>query len=327
VQNVSVYGGVVAFGQGTSWQRDVEAEGDFCNMDTIQPTPVTGTVDPRLATQDAGDINRRILGKKRDRADFKRVEEASLKVKVVLASPDAKRLYTRIFYSYQVNVHLAIKIGRTRLAPEAIEKVNGELHRQMAEATTLLNDALDSAGAELQRNAIATIASYETVPMVDTVAVTSSLANRMLELLVKLDRLMPLISTLEILEVITEPEADVRRSQAKRAVLALSSSALKLWFGVQRRMQEAERAAAHAPAAPAQAAEPPSSQAQQGADPSDAPVAPKQAPRRKRPARPAVAAGSTEAARQAAAPPERPVDDATVSADSTASAEEIAQPA
>ena len=223
-------------------------------MDTIQPTAMTGTVDPRLATQDTGDINRRILGKKRDRADFKRVEEASLKVKIVLASPDAKRLYTRIYYSYQVNVHLAIKIGRTRLAPEAIEKVSRELHRQMAEATTLLNDALDSAGAELQRNAITTVASYETVPMVDTVAVTSSLANRMVELLVKLDRLMPLISTLEILEVITESEADVRRSQAKRAVLALSSSALKLWFGVQRRMQEAERATAHSAAPEAKAA-------------------------------------------------------------------------
>jgi hypothetical protein len=299
-------------------------------MDTTQPTPVTGTVDPRLATQDAGDINRRILDKKRNRADFKRVEEASLKVKVTLASPDAKRLYARIFYSYQVNVHLAVKIGRTRLAPEAIEKVSRELQRQRAEATTLINDALDGAGAELQRNAITTVASYETVPMADTVAVTSSLANRMLDLLVKLDRLMPLIATLEILEVITESEADVRRSQAKRAVLALSSSALRLWFGVQRRMQEAERAAA----ASAQAGEAAPPQVAETTGPGEAAAAPNPAPRRRRAARlpvadsqPLMADGHTEAAPRAAAPPEPPVADEAVIADRALSPQEVVQPA
>jgi hypothetical protein len=296
-------------------------------MDTTQPATGTGTVDPRLATQNAGDVNRRILDKRQRRADFSRVEEASLKVPIVLASPDAKRLYARIFYSYQVNVHLAVRIGRTRLPLEAINQVSGELHRQMAEATKLLNDALDSAGAELEHNGIKTIASYETVPLEDTVAVTSSLANRMVDLLVKLDHYMPLVSTLEILEVITDSEADLRRSTAKRAVLALSSSAQKLWFGVQRRMQEAERAAARAEAAAAQAQEAPASQASQTAAPPDADAPPKQAARRKKPARPPVAAGSAEAAPDAAAPTGLPVNSAADGVDSTAPAEEVAQPA
>ena len=147
---------------------------------------------------------------------------------------------------------MAIKIGRTRLPPEAIEKVNHEPQRQMAEATKLLNDALDSAGAELEQNGITKIASYETVPMQDNVAVASPLANRMVDLLLKLDQYMPLLSTLEILEVIPESEADTRRARAKRAVLGLSSSALRLWFGVQRRMQEADRTAARAAASEAQ---------------------------------------------------------------------------
>ena len=53
----------------------------------------------QLAVMDTGEANRRILNKDEYRADFRRVEAASLKRKTRLARAEGKRIFPRCFYS------------------------------------------------------------------------------------------------------------------------------------------------------------------------------------------------------------------------------------
>ena len=50
----------------------------------------------QLAVMDTGEANRRILNKDEYRADFRRVEAASLKRKTRLASAEGKRIFARL---------------------------------------------------------------------------------------------------------------------------------------------------------------------------------------------------------------------------------------
>ena len=55
----------------------------------------------RLAVIDQGEANERILNKEEYRADFRKVEGASLKRKTQLARHEAKGMFDRCFYSFQ----------------------------------------------------------------------------------------------------------------------------------------------------------------------------------------------------------------------------------
>jgi hypothetical protein len=191
-----------------------------------------------LAVMDRGEANKRILGKDEYRADFRRVEGASLKRKTALASAEGKRIFARCFYTLQINMYFVSILGRTKLPHESVEEIELAVRTKLEAAATQVNKAIDGAEALLKNNNIEVIASYDTVPLEIEVGITSALGRRYFELIHKLDQLMPLIQTLEIEEVISEKQAEQQRSIAKRLVLALASTARNLASGVRRCMNE-----------------------------------------------------------------------------------------
>jgi Transcriptional regulator AcaB len=191
-----------------------------------------------LARMDAGETNRRILSKDEYRADFRRVEAASLKRMTNLKSGEGKRLFARCFYSFQASLYLISALGRTKLPLEYVEQIEQAVRAKLEEATAELNKAIDGAELLLKNHNIESIATYDTVGMEIQVGVTSALGRRYFELIHKLDQLMPMMQTLEIEEVISEKQVNAQRSKVKRLVLAMSTTARNLWFGVRRRMNE-----------------------------------------------------------------------------------------
>lgn len=204
-------------------------------------------VENKLARMDAGEANRRILSKEENRADFRRVEAASLKRKTNLRSAEGKRLFARCFYSFQASMYFISQMGRTKLPHEAVEEIEAAVRKKLEEATAELNKAIDGADALLKAHNIETVATYDTVPFEEEVGITSALGRRYFELIHKLDQMMPLLQTLGIEEVINERNEEKQRSLLKRSVLSISSSARNFSSGVRRRMNEADREPAAAP--------------------------------------------------------------------------------
>ncbi len=198
----------------------------------------------RLAVVDTGQANERILNKKEYRADFRRVEGASLKRKTALASPEAKRLFARCFYSLQASMYFVSHLGRTKLDHEVVERVEAEVRAALEAGAREINEAIDQAEALLRHHQIETLATYDVVPLVEEIGITSSFGRRYFELIHKLDVVMPMLETLAIEEIITDREHERRRSRFKRVVLGISTKARNFWYGVRRRMYEPETKAA-----------------------------------------------------------------------------------
>ena len=191
-----------------------------------------------LALMDKGDANRRILSKDEYRADFRRVEAASLKRRTMLKSAEGKRIFARCFYSFQASVYFISTLGRTKLPHESVEKIEQAIRERLEAATKDLNQAIDGAELLFKEHGIVTAATYDTVPLEAEIGITSALGRRYFEVIHKLDQLMPLLQTLEIEEVITERQVEHQRSKSKRVVLAMASTARNLAAGIRRRMNE-----------------------------------------------------------------------------------------
>lgn len=194
----------------------------------------------QLAVMDTGEANRRILNKDEYRADFRRVEAASLKRKTRLASAEGKRIFARCFYSFQASLYFVSALGRTKVPHEYVEQIEQAVRNKMDEGTKELNQAIDGAELLFKNHSIETVATYDTVPLEVEVGITSALGRRYFELIHKLDQLMPLLQTLEIEEVITEKQVEQQRSRFKRIVLAMSSMMRNFAMGCRRRMNEAD---------------------------------------------------------------------------------------
>jgi hypothetical protein len=191
-----------------------------------------------LALMDKGEANRRILSKDEYRADFRRVEAASLKRRTMLKSAEGKRIFARCFYSFQASVYFSSTLGRTKLPHESVEKIEQAIRERLEAATKDLNQAIDGAELLFKQHGIETAATYDTVPLEAEIGITSALGRRYFELIHKMDQLMPLLQTLEIEEVITERQVEHQRSKSKRVVLAMASTARNLAAGIRRRMNE-----------------------------------------------------------------------------------------
>lgn len=191
-----------------------------------------------LAVMDSGEANRRILSKDEYRADFRRVEAASLKRRTSLASGEGKRIFARCFYTFQAGMYFVSTLGRTKLPRESIEQIEQAVRAKLEVAAKEVDKVIDSAELLLKQNSIEVIATYDTVPLEIEIGITSALGRRYFELIHKLDQAMPLIQTLEIEEVINEKAAEHQRSNCKRIVLSLSSTVRNFSSGVRRRMNE-----------------------------------------------------------------------------------------
>lgn len=191
--------------------------------------------DLDFVKHDQGGVNARILARE-TKADFRRVEAVSLKIKASFASAEGKRLFIRYFNTFQLGIHFISVISRTRLNHEDVAKVETLIREQVDKVAEQLNQAIDGAEALFKANGITSVATYDTVALELEVGVLSSSSRRYLEILGKLDQLMPLLQTLEIHEVITAQAVDIERAALKRRVRDVANGARNLASRLRREM-------------------------------------------------------------------------------------------
>lgn len=190
-------------------------------------------------------INARILSYD-PKADFSRIESASRKINASFYSPEVKRLFVRFFDSMQLNVYFISVIARTKLPHELVEQVEGALKERIERVDAEVIQALQGAEALFTENGITNPASYEAEALAFEVRVISPLARRYLELMTKVDQLMPMLETLAIDELIRIDELDKRKAHWKRTTKQVAGAARNFAAGLRRRMNalDAEAAAA-----------------------------------------------------------------------------------
>ena len=195
---------------------------------------------------DQGGINARILAKEA-KVDFRRVESASRKIQTTFYSPEVKRLLVRYLNSMQLNIYLISVIARTRLPHVVIEQVECALKAQLEKLHAEVNEAIDSAEALCKVHGITRLATYDTAPLAIEVKVISSLGRRYLELMAKVDQLMPMLETLAIDDVIEVAQLDLQKALAKKSVRQVAGAARNFAGGLRQRMNAiAEGGAAQA---------------------------------------------------------------------------------
>lgn len=208
----------------------------------------------QIVKMDQGGVNDRILAKE-SKADFRRIEAASVKMPTRFTSAEGKRFFVRLFNTLQLNMHFISVIARTRLDHDDIVKMESSVRAKLDAVNESLNSAIDGAEALFKAHGITSVATYDTVALAVDVSVLSSFGRRFLEVLGKLDQLMPLLQTLEIHEVITAQAVDIQRASLKRQVRDVANGARNLATGLRRRMnamgERGEGGREFAPVAPA----------------------------------------------------------------------------
>lgn len=191
--------------------------------------------DIQIVRMDEGGANARILAKE-TKTDFRRVEAASVKMRARFTSAEGKRFFVRLFNTQQLNAHFISVIARTKLDHDDVGKVELAIRSHMETVAEKLDRAIDAAEVLFKTHGITSAATYDTVPLDVEVGVISSSGRRYLELLGKLDQLMPLLQTLEIHEVMTPREVDVQRALLKRQVREVANGTRNLARTMRRRM-------------------------------------------------------------------------------------------
>lgn len=201
----------------------------------------TTTTSLQIVRVDQGGVNERILAREA-KVDYRRVEAASVKMPACFTSAEGKRLFVRMFATLQLNAHFISVIARTRLDPEDVARVETALRERLDAVSAALDRAIDGAEALFKAHGITRVATYDTRALEIEVGVLSSSGRRYLELLGKLDQLMPLLQTLEIHEVITTREVDKQRALVKRQVRGVATAARNFASGLRRRMNAPDEA-------------------------------------------------------------------------------------
>src|SRR5574337_1379158 len=102
-----------------------------------------------IIKHDQGGVNARILAREQ-KADFRRVEAASVKLNASFASAEGKRMFVRYFSTLQLSAHFISVIARTRIDHADVAKVEAVMRAQMEKAAEALNKAIDGAEALFQ---------------------------------------------------------------------------------------------------------------------------------------------------------------------------------
>src|ERR1700686_3530554 len=184
---------------------------------------------------DQGGINARLLANEA-KVDFRRVESASRKIQARFHSPEVKRLFVRYLNSMQLNMYLISVIGRTKLPHSLIEQVEGGLKARLEKLHTEVNESIDAAEALCKVHGITRLATYDTEPLAIEAKVISPFGRRYLELMTKVDQLMPMLETLAIDEVIEVAQLDLQKGLAKKSVRQVAGAARNFLAGLRKRM-------------------------------------------------------------------------------------------
>lgn len=195
---------------------------------------------------DQGGVNARILAKEA-KVDFRRVESASRKIPTTFRSPEVKRLFARCFNSMQLNMYITSVIARTRLPHVVIEKIETTLKAQLEKMHAEVNASFDAAEILCKTHGITRVATYDTEPLAIEVKVISAFGRRYLELMTKVDQLMPILETLAIDEVIEVAQLDLQKALAKKSVRRVAGAARNFTVGLRQRMNAIAEGAAAQP--------------------------------------------------------------------------------
>lgn len=179
---------------------------------------------PKKLRMDPGDINSRLFARKQTHR-LRAVEGAGIKVVTRLVSAEGKRLFLRLFQAFQINVHYISVVARTSKRKAAISEMEAAIRKQIETGFTQMNKMLDDVDALFKKEGITQPAAYEAPPLWLEVAVMSSLSRRYLELIDRLDQIMPLLLTLEIHEIRSAQQVDMQRVTLKRIVKRVSGAA------------------------------------------------------------------------------------------------------
>ncbi|SFU61360.1 DUF1845 domain-containing protein [Pseudoduganella namucuonensis] len=182
------------------------------------------TDTPILVSTGHGATNRKLLARQ-SAAKTDRIESASRKVGITLCSPEGKRLYLRCFEISQINFHYITVFARMKVADTEVERIERELRTMLDSRLTRLNQALADAEAKCTANGISQLATYDVEPLAFEAKVFSMLDRRLLELIEKVDQLMPMLETLCIDEVITPSQLIIEKSKFKKTVRGAAKAA------------------------------------------------------------------------------------------------------
>lgn len=161
--------------------------------------------------------NRRLLAR-RAIARSDHIESASRKVSITLYSPEGKRLYLRCFEITQVNFHYITVFAHMKVSEQEVGRIEQELRSMLENRLARANQALADMEAQCVAQNITSLATYDVEPLLLDTKVFSMLDRRLLELIEKVDQLMPMLETLCIDEAITPSQLVIEKSKLKNMV-------------------------------------------------------------------------------------------------------------
>jgi len=136
----------------------------------------------------------------------------------------------------QLNMYLISVIARTKLPHMVIQQIEGALKAQLEKLHAEVNEAIDSAETLCKAHGITRLATYDTEPLAIEAKVISSFGRRYLELMTKVDQLMPMLETLAIDDVIEVAQLDLQKALAKKSVRQVAGAARNFAGGLRQRM-------------------------------------------------------------------------------------------
>jgi len=188
---------------------------------------------------DHGATNRKLLARQAA-ADLTRIESASRKISIHLSSPEGKRLYLRFFDITQMNLHFIAVFARMKLPVEDVDKVEQELRQLFDSRLARINQSLVDMEAKCQANGILNLATYDVEPMLIEAKVYSTLGRLLLEMIGKVDQLMPMLETLCIDEAVSTSQLNIEKSRIKKNIRGAVSATRMLRMGLEKRIPAPE---------------------------------------------------------------------------------------
>jgi len=199
-------------------------------METSVPGGHAGTnTDP---------INSRIIARESKRDYLARVESAQLLLARQLFSPEMKRLFLRVFDSFQLNMLAVSVFARTRLPSDQIEPIEKAILTDLDTYAAEVDRATAQAQVVMDQSGVTHPAGYKAMPLQLDVRVISRFGRRYFELMEKVDLLMPMLETLGIYELISQSEVDIQKALFRRRVRSLAMAARAYAAGLRKRMRE-----------------------------------------------------------------------------------------
>lgn len=184
--------------------------------------------------QDHGEMNQKLLQRQAP-ASLSPVESAGREVKMSLSSPEGKRLFLRFFDITQLHMHYVSKIARLSLPDQEIEQVEQQVFELIVEKMRLVDNEMVRVEQQLRAHHIDSLATYAVKPLLLDTRVLGKMGRRMLELIGKVDQLMPMLETLAIDELISESELNIKKSTYKKTVRSVAGVVRSLKTGLQKK--------------------------------------------------------------------------------------------